>query len=125
MCCSKLNLHSLNIEIYYTMETRICFHFFSFLTDPDGKTRQIYYKADQKGYHVSYDSKFNGFIYVFMTINPENSHLEPFEFSGESQRLTDLSNSYLPPSQNLIRDVLTPSNEYLPPKQSNTYLPPN
>lgn len=27
-------------------------------TDPDGKVHQIYYKADDKGYQISYDSKF-------------------------------------------------------------------
>lgn len=26
-------------------------------TDPDGKVQQIYYKADEKGYQISYDSK--------------------------------------------------------------------
>ena len=28
-----------------------------FFSDPDGKERKIYYKADKKGYQVSYDSK--------------------------------------------------------------------
>lgn len=28
-------------------------------SDPDGKERKIYYKADKKGYQVSYDSKKN------------------------------------------------------------------
>lgn len=27
------------------------------ISDPDGKERQIYYKADKNGYQVSYDSK--------------------------------------------------------------------
>lgn len=26
--------------------------------DPDGKSRQIYYKADKKGFQVSYNSKW-------------------------------------------------------------------
>lgn len=31
-------------------------------SDPDGKERQIYYKADKKGYQVSYDSKFENLM---------------------------------------------------------------
>ncbi|CAO1424205.1 unnamed protein product [Diamesa tonsa] len=75
--------------------------------DPDGKSRQIYYKADKKGFQVSYN--------------------KPFELPGQSERLTELSNSYLPPRENLIRDVLTdPSKSYLPPSvPSKTYLPHN
>lgn len=49
---------------------------------------------------------------------------EPFELPNESERLTDLAKTYLPPSQNLIQDVL--NNEYLPPNTPSTsYLPPN
>jgi hypothetical protein len=60
------------------------------------------------------------FFFIFISF----FSLEPFELPNESERLTDLSRSYLPPSQNLIADVL--SNEYLPPgKPSRTYLPPN
>ncbi|CAG9806925.1 unnamed protein product [Chironomus riparius] len=70
--------------------------------DPDGKERKIYYKADKKGYQVSYD--------------------KPFDFPSESES-ERLSSAYLPPKENLIRDVIAPSNEYLPP--SNSYLPPN
>jgi hypothetical protein len=65
--------------------------------DPDGKERQIYYKADKKGYQVSYD--------------------KPFELPNESERLTELSKQYLPPRADLIADVLK--------KPSRTYLPPN
>ncbi|KAG5671214.1 hypothetical protein PVAND_001423 [Polypedilum vanderplanki] len=75
--------------------------------DPDGKERQIYYKADKKGYHVSYDKPFDF----------------PSEISdSESERL---SSAYLPPKvENLIKDVLSTS--YLPPDSpSNSYLPPN
>ena len=38
------------------------------------------------------------------------SYNKPFELPGESERLTDTSDSYLPPqSQNLIQDVLNNS----------------
>lgn len=68
--------------------------------DPDGKERQIYYKADKAGYQVSYD--------------------KPFDLPSESdsERLTDLSRQYLPPRADLIQDVLKkPSRSYLPPNK--------
>jgi hypothetical protein len=103
-------------------------HVDSFSADPDGKEQQIYYKADKKGYQVSYDSKsmnrcnFRGAEITFRVIS------EPFELPNESERLTDLSKTYLPPSANLIADVLSANvnNEYLPPSApSRSYLPPN
>lgn len=106
--------------------------FYKFV-DPDGKSHQIYYKADDKGYQISYDSKF----FVIKKHLEHNDKLkennynlplelypEPFEIEAESERLTDPSRSYLPPRENLISEIPeTPSNSYLPP--SNTYLPPN
>lgn len=69
--------------------------------------------------------QLNFIEFIFSLFPPPYCNAEPFDFPSTSSdsESEKLSSAYLPPSENLIRDVLAPSNEYLPP--SNQYLPPN